>query len=601
MSASLAGKALLVVLAGLAGIVGLTAAAEARNPVVTIEVRVWQDVNDARDFYISARPEGGSWGTLGTRALPLDGTSSSGRFRYGDITVTVPLEGGVATDVAVRVWQEVRGKRRVYISARPEGGSWGTLGTLPLPLDAGSSANGRFRYGDARLGLLTPRGEPSWAQLPIPPVTIAFHGDFSAEDRARYERLTRQEYERVARFFARRHGVTVPGLTINVTRPDSEWDRGFAYGQKVIYLTAPTAPPTGANVSAGPGGSVTIGVNELAFMQHLPHEYVHVLQDEIADTIGGPTWIREGMAWYLEYLYEYASGFYQRYLRFFGQHLAGEQHVFELGRQSLWWRARYSTVPLEDMEWRSWDAGVGFLAMERLVERSGEASLFDFYRRYATVPRPQRGEVEDDSWREVFADTFGLSVGEFYEEFAAWRAEAVPPASHFSGVVLGPDGAPVVGSSASPLEDLDEFLDEYGKVPHVSAMRWEPGGMDNNALIARTDTGWVGVAPDWFRSTGHVKADGTFRTEAYPSESTVLVVAIPQICGQIAFVAEDGSLTRDPDAAWRFTIELDGVVGIEIRLPREIDELCPTSERPYTWDARRTIGWEQRYWDYYYQ
>ena len=587
MSVSLAGKALLVVLAGLAGIVGLTTAAEARNPVVTIEVRVWQDVNDARDFYISARPEGGSWGTQGTRALPLDGTSTSGRFRYGDITVTVPLEGGVATDVAVRVWQEVQGKRRVYISARPEGGSWETLGTLPLPLDAGSSANGRFRYGDARLGLLTPRGERSWAQLPIPPVTIAFHGDFSAEDRARYERLTRQEYERVARFFATRHGVTVSDLTIRLTtRP------GFAYGQGVISLPLPApAPSNPPNISAGPGGSVTIGVNELAFMQHLPHEYVHALQDEIADTIGGPTWIREGMAWYLEYLYEYASGFYQRYLRFFGQYLAGEQHVFELGRQSLWWQARYSTVPLEDMEWRSWDAGVGFLAMERLVERSGEASLFDFYRRYATVPRPQRGDVEDDSWREVFADTFGLSVGEFYEEFAAWRAEAVPPEAYFSGIVLGPDGSPVEGSSASPLEDLDEFW----KGLHVTPMRWEPGDMGAN-----TARGSDGRAfPDWTRHTGIVKEDGTFRTLAYPSVSTVLVVGFPHICGDIAFVAEDGSLTRDPDAARRFTIELDGVSGIEFRLPRELDQLCLSSERPFTWDARRTIGWEQRYWDYY--
>ncbi len=57
-----------------------------------VEVRVWEDVNDPERNYISARPEGGSWRTLGTIPLPLtDGVSSSGRFRYGDITLAVPV------------------------------------------------------------------------------------------------------------------------------------------------------------------------------------------------------------------------------------------------------------------------------------------------------------------------------------------------------------------------------------------------------------------------------------------------------------------------------------------------------------------------------
>ena len=53
---------------------------------------MWEDVNDPERNFISARPEGGSWRTLGTIPLPLtDGVSSSGRFRYGDITLAVPL------------------------------------------------------------------------------------------------------------------------------------------------------------------------------------------------------------------------------------------------------------------------------------------------------------------------------------------------------------------------------------------------------------------------------------------------------------------------------------------------------------------------------
>lgn len=105
-----------------------------------VEVRVWQRIAEPLRIQISARPEGGSWSTLGTIPLPLDdGFSSSGNYRYGDITV-----GGVE----VRVWQRVSNARAIQISARPEGGSWATLGTIPLPLDDGTSSSGNYRYGD---------------------------------------------------------------------------------------------------------------------------------------------------------------------------------------------------------------------------------------------------------------------------------------------------------------------------------------------------------------------------------------------------------------------------------------------------------------------
>ena len=144
--------ALLAVLAAAVG--SAVAIAQEEPPIpatettANVEVRVWQNVRDARSIYISARPEGGSWATLGTIPLPLDdGHSSNGRFRYGDITVVVPVASAMK-DIEVRVWQNVNNARSIYISARPEGGSWATLGTIPLPLDDGHSSNGRFRYGD---------------------------------------------------------------------------------------------------------------------------------------------------------------------------------------------------------------------------------------------------------------------------------------------------------------------------------------------------------------------------------------------------------------------------------------------------------------------
>lgn len=117
----------------------------AQESTANVEVRVWQKISDGRSIYLSARPEGGDWDTLGTIPLPLDdGYSSSGNYRYGDVTV----EG-----VEVRVWQRVSDLRGIYISARPEGGDWGALGTIPLPLDDGFSSSGAYRYGDITIAV----------------------------------------------------------------------------------------------------------------------------------------------------------------------------------------------------------------------------------------------------------------------------------------------------------------------------------------------------------------------------------------------------------------------------------------------------------------
>ncbi|MXY36135.1 MAG: hypothetical protein F4052_08345, partial [Dehalococcoidia bacterium] len=126
------------------------------NTQATVEVRVWQALEDEGDIYVSARPAGGSWRTLGTIPLPLDdGRSSSGRYRYGDIALDVPLADRPPVTVEVRVWQHHRDFERIYISARPASGSWATLGTILLPLDEETSS-GRFRYGDISLTVTLP-------------------------------------------------------------------------------------------------------------------------------------------------------------------------------------------------------------------------------------------------------------------------------------------------------------------------------------------------------------------------------------------------------------------------------------------------------------
>lgn len=152
-------------IAGLAALIGflamLAGAAEGEGhsaPAASIEVRVWQDVLDGRRIYISARPAGGSWRTLGTVRLLLDdGLSPSGQYRYGDIELDVPLRDRPApVTVEVRVEQDVRDDRRIYIRARVSGESWGTLGMVRLPLDDGLTPSGRFRYGNIRLDVPLP-------------------------------------------------------------------------------------------------------------------------------------------------------------------------------------------------------------------------------------------------------------------------------------------------------------------------------------------------------------------------------------------------------------------------------------------------------------
>ena len=59
------------------------------DSTANVEIRVWQSMEDAESLYISARPEGGRWGE--TTALDMSGLNSRETFRYGDITLAVPL------------------------------------------------------------------------------------------------------------------------------------------------------------------------------------------------------------------------------------------------------------------------------------------------------------------------------------------------------------------------------------------------------------------------------------------------------------------------------------------------------------------------------
>ena len=131
--------------------------AYAQSASTSIEVRVWERADDPERNYVSARPSGGSWRTLGTIPVKMD--QRSGAFRFADITLTTS-----AGRAHVRVWERAANPERNFISARIEGGSWRDLGTIPIDL-ARISASGRFRYADITL---SPPAPPPTAPVTAP-------------------------------------------------------------------------------------------------------------------------------------------------------------------------------------------------------------------------------------------------------------------------------------------------------------------------------------------------------------------------------------------------------------------------------------------------
>ena len=130
-----------------------------------VEVTVWRRVANPSLLYVSTRPEGGSWRTLNT-ALDMSQRSDSGRFHQSNaIVVQVRLDDGTTVGVEVTVWRGISNPSLLYVSTRPEGGSWRTLNTA---LDMSQrSDSGRFHQSNAVL-VDVPLPEPEPELEPAP-------------------------------------------------------------------------------------------------------------------------------------------------------------------------------------------------------------------------------------------------------------------------------------------------------------------------------------------------------------------------------------------------------------------------------------------------
>ena len=178
----------------------------------------------------------------------------------------------------------------------------------------------------------------------------------------------------------------------------------------------------------GPGGIVycgQAGTNELLLLMTcdgrdaiddgvFAHEYFHVLQGEkyqrrySADGYErekdeGPGWLTEGSA-------EWARFTYLDSIR------AGAYADARAYRVSA---AARTTESLRDAQLylqSNMHFQLGLLATERLADRFGDASILESFGQRALHA----------TFAEAFEATFGLTLDEFYDEFAAWRAEGFP-------------------------------------------------------------------------------------------------------------------------------------------------------------------------------
>ena len=140
--------AALVGMIALAAIAGASAQSPEQSPRaagVHVEVRVYQKITNADRVYVSAHAQGGPWEIPPVR-LAFDGMGASGEWQYADAILEVDH-----WEVDVRVWQNVADHANLYISARLEGDPWSALGTVPLDM-SGTSGTGAFHYGGVVLG-----------------------------------------------------------------------------------------------------------------------------------------------------------------------------------------------------------------------------------------------------------------------------------------------------------------------------------------------------------------------------------------------------------------------------------------------------------------
>ena len=211
----------------------------------------------------------------------------------------------------------------------------------------------------------------------------------------------RQDFERAQFFFGERLGASEADYTAFVAADDA------SAGEAFQQASARAATP-GFCYRASQSNALVMTIDcGTPLREYLGrYHYLNVL-----GAIGlatdyphiGPRWLQIGMERFAEEGYRSVA--------------AGE--TLETVRERLLSGTRHLALTLGDLE-AGRAAGtpaateLSHLAVSWLAERAGERTLVEYLRRRSAA----------DPWSQTFEATFGLSVAEFHEEFAAFRSGA---------------------------------------------------------------------------------------------------------------------------------------------------------------------------------
>ena len=207
------------------------------------------------------------------------------------------------------------------------------------------------------------------------------------------EAIVRSGIAYAREFFEREAGVTVEGPIAIDVRGTQQFD--------VIAYSAPGA------IHIATGAMGWHYAPPLRKLQTVIHEYIHLIHWQSDPAATMPLWLAEGSA---EYLAWYA-------IDRLGLLDLATARDFWIG--SLQANAALTGVPLGALEQPTIDGSafvyeIGAFAVSELVERAGIHALFEYF------------AMTDVGRADAFAVAFGFTIGDFYAQFEAARAIAVP-------------------------------------------------------------------------------------------------------------------------------------------------------------------------------
>ena len=361
------------------------------------------------------RPGMGVWLRLGgSGAARWDRLVVPGDPKTVSLTGYTDLHQGGAFVAWVDSWRslEVLGEDLLWIQRWDSSRQQWDGPHVPASAAIGRSVND-LRAGDglwiatARSGLWRQNRAHWWPDTAEPfdwIQSIDFWGNVSESERQRL----RDHAAAVATFSLERFGSsTTPqvhaaaDLESGQTMRDAVWGLGGT-----AYCGEATTNELTLIITCYGNDAVDIGT--------FTHEYFHTLQAEHyrdryhangfeREKAAGPGWLTEGSA-------EWAKFTYMDSIR---------PGAYADGRAARVWSAERTNETLRDARLyvqSGMHNQLGLLATERLADRFGDASILESFAQRALHATSA----------DAFEATFGLTLDEFYDEFAAWRAEGFP-------------------------------------------------------------------------------------------------------------------------------------------------------------------------------